>query len=173
MLRSRHRKAVQQIFLEHSKVIEEVKEMSKVGPLVASVYAAGGRLAVLEYAGKNYVIAEDGEIPDGLHEAIQAVQEELLEALTGDPLQGPGWEARTALYRQALKYLDKVVEDRGLDQDAAVEALCRRRVDTRLGEAWRGGDFEKFREALKEYIQTGLDAARGKKTGTKLEAGAA
>ena len=136
---------------------------------VWGVYAAGARLFVDTYGG----LLIDGEIPSALKKQVRAHKGELLQMLTGDPLQGPGWDGRSALFGQALKYLDEIVEDRGLDQDAAVEVLCRRHVDARLGEAWRGGDFEKFREALKEYIQTGLDAAKGKKVGTKLKAGAA
>ncbi len=65
------------------------------------------------------------------------------------------------------------MEKRGLDQDAAVEVLCRVHVAERLNEGWNRGDFETFRDALKEYIQIGLDAAKGKKVGTKLRAGAA
>ena len=63
--------------------------------------------------------------------------------------------------------------DWGLDQDAVLELLCRSHVADRLNEGWHHGDFEKFRDALKEYIQSSLYAVTGKEVGTKLKVGAA
>jgi hypothetical protein len=134
--------------------------------VVCGVYAAGARLFVDTYGG----LLIDGEIPPDLKKQVRAHKADLLKMLTGDPLQGPGWEGRTALYKQALKYLDRIVERKGLDQDAAVEVLCRIYVAEKLNEGWNSPNFEDFRTALKEYIQVGLDAARGKKPKMKLKA---
>lgn len=128
--------------------------------LVAEIYANGAEL-VVSPDGKS--VGLKGNPPQRIHNEVFFHKDDLLAMLAGDPLQGPGWEGRTALYRQALAYLDKVVERKGLDHDAAIEALCRIHVNDRLNEAWCDGSFEEFRGALKEYVQAGLDAARGKK----------
>lgn len=133
---------------------------------VGKIYGAGAALYV-DTLGK---LAVDGKLPPDTKKYIRDHKDQFRQMLTGDPLQGPGWEGRTALYRQALKYLDDLVERKGLDNDAAVKALCRVDVNDRLSTAWSDGSFEDFRRALKEYIQTGLDAARGKKPKMKLTA---
>ena len=82
--------------------------MNEVGAVFSEVYAAGARLVVLDGG-----LAVDGKIPDALRKKVRAHREGLLEALVGDPLEGVGWEARTALYRQALRWLDGEVEKMG------------------------------------------------------------
>jgi hypothetical protein len=135
--------------------------MNEVGAVVSEVYAAGASLVVLDGG-----LAIDGEIPDALKEKIRAHREELLEALVGDPLEGPGWEARTTLYRSALQWLDEEVEKMGLEgasgARAAIDALCIQGVADPLNAAWCGGDFEGFRAALREYVRVGLHAAKSK-----------
>jgi hypothetical protein len=100
---------------------------------------------------------------------VRAHKGELLEALVGDPLEGSGWEARTALYRRALRWLDGEVEKMGPEDPArvraAVDALCRQDVAEPLNAAWCGGDFGEFRAALREHVKVGLRAARGKARG--------
>jgi hypothetical protein len=95
---------------------------------------------------------------------VRAHKDELLEALMGDPLEGFGWEARTALFRQALRWLDGKVEKMG-PKDSPMErtvisALCQQDVADPLNAAWRVGDFEEFRAALREYVRAGLHAAK-------------
>jgi hypothetical protein len=135
--------------------------MREVGELVSKIYVSGARLVVLD--GK---LAVHGEIPDALKEKIHAHREELLEALVGDPLEGPGWQARTTLYRIALRWLDKEIEKMGLEgtstTQAAIDALCQQDVADPLNAAWCGGDFEEFRAALREYVRAGLHAAKSK-----------
>src|SRR5687768_1335623 len=121
--------------------------MKEVRELISKIYASGARLVVLDGG-----LALDGEIPDALKEKIRAHREELLDALVGDPLEGPGWEARTALYRQALRWLDGEVEKMG-PKDSSVErtvisALCQQDVADPLNAAWCEGDFGEFRAAL-------------------------
>lgn len=146
--------------------------MNEVGELVSEVYAAGARLVVLDSG-----LAVDGEIPDTLKEHIRLHRDELLEALVGDPLEGFGWEARTALYRQALRWLDAEVEKLGSkgtpSEQAAIDTLCRQDVADALNAAWCGGDFEEFRAALREYVKVGLHAARSKDRGCKTKRPAA
>jgi hypothetical protein len=135
--------------------------MNEVGAVVSEVYAAGASLVVLDGG-----LAIDGEIPDALKEKIRAHREELLEALVGDPLEGPGWEARTTLYRSALQWLDEEVEKMGLEgasgARAAIDALCIQDVADPLNAAWCGGDFEELRAELREYVRVGLHAAKSK-----------
>jgi len=135
--------------------------MKEVGELVSKIYASGARLMVLD--GR---LAVDGEIPDALKERIHDHREEVLAALVGDPLEGPGWEARTTLYRSALQWLDEEIEKMGLEGTsgarAAIDALCIQDVADSLNAAWCGGDFEGFRAALREYVRVGLHAAKSK-----------
>jgi hypothetical protein len=142
--------------------------MNGVGAVVCEVYAAGARLAVLDDA-----LAVDGEIPDELREKVRAHKDELLEALVGDPLEGFGWEARTALYRQALRWLDGELEKMGSEDSvrarAATAVLCEQEVADPLNAAWCGGDFEGFRAALRTYVGAGLQAARSKDKGGKTK----
>src|SRR5215211_3676330 len=132
--------------------------MKEVGAVVCEVYAASARLVILD--GR---LAVDGEIPDELKEMVRAHKDELLEALVGDPLEGFGWEARTALYRQALRWLDGEIEKMGLGstprERGAIDALCQEDVADPLNAAWCGGDFEEFRAKLREYAKVGLHAA--------------
>lgn len=138
--------------------------MNEVGTVFRDVYAAGVSLVVLD--GR---LAVDGEMPEELRERVRAHKDELLEALVGDPLEGPGWEARTALYRRALRWLDgeveKMVPRVPARAQAAVDALCREDVADPLNAAWCGGDFGEFRAALREYVKVGLRAARSKDQG--------
>jgi hypothetical protein len=135
--------------------------MKEVGELVSKIYASGARLVVLDGG-----LALDGEIPDALKEKVRAHREELLDALVGDPLEGPGWEARTALYSQALRWLDRMVQKMGprgtARAQAAIDALCQQDVTDPLNAAWCGGDFEEFRAELREYVRVGLHAAKSK-----------
>ena len=142
--------------------------MKEVGELVSKIYVSGARLMVVD--GR---LAVDGEIPDALKEKIRAYREELLNALVGDPLEGSGWEARTALYRQALRWLDGEVEKMG-PKDSPVErtvisALCQQDVADPLNAAWCEGDFGEFRAALREYVRAGLHAAKSKDQGGKTK----
>jgi hypothetical protein len=135
--------------------------MKQIGELVSEVYAAGARLMVLD--GR---LAVDSAIPDELREKIRAHRDELLEALVGDPLEGPGWEARTALYRSALRWLDTEIEKMKFEgtpsEQAAIDALCCHDVADPLNAAWCGEDFGEFRAALREYVRVGLRTARSK-----------
>jgi hypothetical protein len=142
--------------------LEEAGEaMNEIGAVVCEVYAVGASLVVLDGG-----LAVDGEIPNELTERVRAHRDELLEVLVGDPLEGFGWEARTALYRQALRWLDGKVEKMG-PKDSPMErtvisALCQQDVTDSLNAAWCGEDFEGFRAALREYVRVGLHAAKSK-----------
>ena len=142
--------------------------MKEVGELVSKIYASGARLVVLDGG-----LALDGEISDALKEKVRAHRGELLDALVGDPLEGPGWEARRALYRQALRWLDAEVEKMGpkvpTRARAAIDALCRQDVADPLNAVWCGGDFGEFRAALRLYVRAGLDAAKGRGQGGKTK----
>ncbi len=140
--------------------------MKQAGELVSKVYASGARLIVLDGG-----LAVDGEIPAKLKEHVRAHREELLEALVGDPLEGPGWEARTTLYRNALRWLDEEIEkvefEGALGERAAIDTLCCQEVAGPLNAAWCGGDFEEFRAALRKYVRAGLHAAKSEDQGGK------
>jgi hypothetical protein len=144
--------------------------MNEVGAVVCEVYAVGANLVVLEDG-----LAVDGEIPDELKGKVRAHRDELLEALVGDPLEGHGWEARAALYRSALQWLDEEIAKMRLEgtlsEQAAIEALCRHDLADPLNAAWCGGDFQEFRAALREYVRAGLHAARSKDQGGKETGG--
>src|SRR5215218_5901226 len=133
--------------------------MNEVGTVVSEVYAAGANLIVLDGG-----LAVDGEIPNELTERVRAHKDELLEALVGDPLEGFGWEARTALYRQALRWLEGEVEKMGPKdspmKQTVISALCEQDVADPLNAGWRDGDFEGFRVALRKYVRAGLHAAK-------------
>jgi hypothetical protein len=109
-------------------------------------------------------LAVDGELPDALMEKVRAHREELLDALVGDPLEGPGWEARATLYHQALRWLDREVQKRGPKGTAGartvISALCQQDVTDPLNAAWCGRDFEEFRAELREYVRVGLHNAK-------------
>lgn len=155
-LRRMHAAALRQIYLEHTRRIGGRKEVSKIGNLITEIYANGAELLV-----EGSRIGIKGNPPQFIYNEVEECKKELLEALTGDPLQGPGWEARTALYREALRYLDDLIERDELDEEATTRALCRPETADRLNEAWLSGDFEEYRAALKNYVRVGLRAARG------------
>ena len=140
--------------------------MNEVAQVVCEVYAAGAKLLVLDGG-----IGVDGEIPGELKSNVRGHREGLLEALQGDPLQGLGWEARVALHRQALRWLEEQIEKPGpgstFRERAATETLCRRGVADRLNAAWCDGDFGEFRAALREYVKAGLDASKSKRPGRR------
>ncbi len=122
-----------------------------LGALVASLYSAGVQLVVSE-DGKR--VGAVGDMGPGMEEILKANKEKLLEMLTGDSLSGAGWEARTALYRQALRWLDERTPEEAKENVTA--ALCRQEVVDRFNEVWCDGSFEEFRAALKEHIGAGL-----------------
>ena len=136
--------------------MDRLDEAKDLGALVASLYSAGLQLAVSE-DGKRVGIA--GDVGPGMEEALKANKEKLLEMLTGDPLSGAGWEGRTALYKQAVHWLDERTPEEAKDRVAA--ALCRHDVLESLNKAWCDGSFEEFRVALRAYIGAGLRAMKG------------
>lgn len=133
--------------------------MSEVGEVICEVYAAGAKLVVLDGG-----IGIDGELPGELKSRVIAHRGELLEAVAGDPLEGPGWEVRAALYRRALQWLGGEIAKLGpggtFRENAATKALCRQDVTDRLNGAWCDGSFDEFRAALREYARAGLRAAK-------------
>ncbi len=142
--------------------------MKEMGELISKVYANGAKLLVLDGG-----LAVDGGIPEDLREEVRAHGYELLEALTADPLEGVGWDARTALYRQALRWLDgeiKKLDPKGAGRKrAAIETLCHQDVADRFNTDWCDGDFDRFRVALRKYVRAGLRAARRKDQGARTK----
>ncbi len=136
--------------------MDQLAEAKDLDTLVASLYATGVRLVVSE-DGKR--VGTIGDVESGMEEVLKTNKEKLLEMLTGDPLTGVGWEGRTALYKQALHWLDQRTPEEAKDGVAA--ALCRHDVLESLNEAWCDGSFEEFRAALRTYIGTGLRAMKG------------
>ncbi len=133
---------------------------------VQEVYAAGAALYVDTF-GK---LSIDGELPTKTKRYIRDHKEQFRQMLTGDPLMGFGWEGRSVLFEQATEYMDNLIAEKGLDRDRAAEVLGKIEPYNRLNEVWINGSFEDFRGALHDYVRTGLNAARGKKVGTKLKA---
>ncbi len=131
-------------------------EEKDLGALVASLYSAGVQLVVSE-DGKR--VGAVGDVGPGMEEVLTANKEKLLEMLTGDPLSGAGWEGRTALYKQALHWLDERTSEEAKERVTA--ALCRQDLLEDLNRAWCDGSFEEFREALRVYIGAGLRATKG------------
>ena len=122
--------------------------------VVAGIYAAGASLSVTENG--KLKVEGAGLLTPEFVDAITAHKDQLLQMLTGDPLSGPGWEGRTALYRQALRWLDERTPEEAKENVTA--ALCRQEVVDRFNEVWCDGSFEEFRAALKEHIRAGLRA---------------
>ena len=135
--------------------MERLDEAKELGALIADVYSAGVQLIVSE-DGKR--VGAVGDVGPCMQEALKANKAKLLEMLTGDPLSGAGWEGRTALYRQALRWLDERTPEEAKENVTA--ALCRQEVVDRFNEVWCDGSFEEFRAALKEHIGAGLRAMK-------------
>jgi hypothetical protein len=135
--------------------MDRLDEAKDLGALVASLYSAGVQLIASE-DGKR--VGAVGDMGSGMEEALKANKEKLLELLTGDPLSGVGWEGRTALYKQALLWLDERTPSEA--KEAVTQALCCLEVVDPLNEVWCEGSFEEFRAALREYIGAGLRAMK-------------
>ena len=135
--------------------MDRLDEAKDLGAFVTGLYSAGVQLVVSE-DGKR--VGAVGDVGPGMEEALKANKEKLLEMLTGDPLSGAGWEGRTALYRQALRWLDEKNPEGATEMVTA--ALCRHEVLEGLNKAWCNGNFEEFRMALRAYIGAGLRAMR-------------
>jgi hypothetical protein len=136
--------------------MDRLGEANDLGALVASLYSAGLQLVVSEDGKRVGVV---GDVGPRMEEALKANKEKLLEMLTGDPLCGAGWEGRTALYKQALLWLDERTPMEA--NEAVTQALCCLEVVNHLNEVWCEGNFEEFRSALREYIGAGLRAMKG------------
>jgi len=136
--------------------MDRLGEANDLGALVASLYSAGLQLVVSEDGMRVGVV---GDVGPRMEEALKANKEKLLEMLTGDPLCGAGWEGRTALYKQALLWLDERTPKEA--NEAVTQALCCLEVVNHLNEVWCEGNFEEFRSALRDYIGAGLRAMKG------------
>jgi hypothetical protein len=135
--------------------MDRLVEDRTLGALVVGLYSAGVQLALSEDGNRVGVV---GDVGARMEEALKANKEKLLEMLTGDPLCGAGWEGRTALYKQALLWLDERTPKEA--NEAVTQALCRLQVVNHLNEVWCEGNFEEFRTALREYIGAGLRAMK-------------
>jgi hypothetical protein len=93
-----------------------------------------------------------------MEETLKANKEKLLEMLTGDPLYGAGWEGRTALYKQALLWLDERTPKEA--KEAVTQELCCPELVNQLNDVWCEGTFEEFRAALRMYVGAGLRAMK-------------
>jgi hypothetical protein len=136
--------------------VDRLGAAKDLGALVAGVYSAGVQLAVSEDGKRVGVV---GDIEPGLEEVLKASKEKLLDMLTGDPLSGAGWEGRSALYKQALLWLDERTPEEAKERVTA--ALCRQDALVSFNKAWCDGSFEDFRVALRAYIGAGLRAMEG------------
>jgi CDGSH-type Zn-finger protein len=136
--------------------MDRLVEARNLGALVASLYSAGVQL-VLSDDGKRVGVV--GDVGPGMEEALKANKEGLLGMLTGDPLSGAGWEGRSALYKQALLWLDERTPEEAKERVTA--ALCRQDALVSFNKAWCDGSFEEFRVALRAYIGAGLRAMEG------------
>jgi hypothetical protein len=136
--------------------MDRLDEAKDLGTLVAGLYSAGVHLALSDDGKRVGVVGDVGLV---MEEALKANKEKLLEMLTGDPLCGAGWEGRSALYKQALLWLDERTPEGATERVTA--ALCRQDVLDSLNKAWCDGGFEEFREALREYIGAGLQTMKG------------
>jgi hypothetical protein len=133
------------------------RSMVKLANLITEIYANGAKLVV-----EGSRLGIKGNPPQRIYNEVAEPEnkKKLLEALTGDPLSGPGWEARTALYKEALRWLDEKTPEEARDKVTA--ALCREKTAEALNTIWIDGTFEEFRAALKKYVRTGLEAARSR-----------
>ena len=135
--------------------MDRLDEARDLGALIANLYSAGIQLALSE---DSKHVGAVGNVESGMEAVLKANKEKLLEMLTGDPLSGAGWEGRTALWRQAMRWLDERTPEEA--KEAVSEALCDPEAVDRLNEVWCDGSFEEFRAALKEYIGAGLKVMR-------------
>ena len=135
--------------------MDRLAEAQDLGALVAHLYSAGVQLTISE---DSKLVGAVGYVDPGMEEALKANKEKLLEMLTGDPLSGAGWEGRTALYRQALRWLDERTPEEA--KERVTTALCRQEEIDRFNEVWCDGSFEGFRAALREHIGAGLRAMK-------------
>jgi hypothetical protein len=136
--------------------MDRLGEAKDLGALVTGLYSAGVQLALSEDGKRVGVV---GDVGPGMEKALKANKEKLLEMLTGDPLCGAGWEGRSALYKQALLWLDERTPKEA--KEAVTEALCCLKVVDQLNGVWCEGSFEEFRAALREYIGAGLRTMKG------------
>jgi hypothetical protein len=137
--------------------MDRLGETKDLGALVTGLYSAGVQL-VLSEDGKRVGVV--GDVGPGMEEALKVSKDKLLEMLTGDTLCGAGWEGRSALYKQALLWLDQRIPEEAKERVTA--ALCRQDVVDSLNKAWCDGTFEEFRVALRAYIGAGLLAMKGR-----------
>ena len=135
--------------------MDRLDEAKDLGALVASLYSAGVRLVVSEDEKR---VGAVGDVGPGMEEALKTNKEKLLEMLIGAPFSGAGWMGRTALYKQALRWLDERTPEEAKERVTAT--LCKQDVLENLNKAWCDGGFEEFREALRAYIGAGLRAMK-------------
>jgi hypothetical protein len=136
--------------------MDRLDEAKDLGTLVVGLYSAGVQLAVSDDGKRVGVV---GDVEPGMEETLKVNKEKLLEMLTGDPLCGAGWEGRSALFKQALLWLDQRTPKEA--KEAVTEALCCLAVADHFSEVWCGGSFEEFRTALREYVRAGLRMMKG------------
>jgi hypothetical protein len=110
--------------------MDRLDEARDLGALIAGLYSVGVQLVVSEDGKRVGVV---GDVGPGMEEALKANKEKLLEMLTGDPLCGADWEGRSALYKQALLWLDEKTPEGATERVTA--ALCRHVVLDSLNKA--------------------------------------
>lgn len=131
----------------------------KLANLITEIYANGAELLV-----EGSMLGIKGNPPQRIYNEVEEHKRELLEALTGDPLSGEGWQIRLALAKQADTWLFEMIPEEA--EERVTRALERNSTIDPFSEVWANGTFEEFRAALKEYIRTGLMAAKGTAKGT-------
>jgi hypothetical protein len=144
--------------------------LTRFQELVQTIYANGWDIELVDdcYA---MVIDEEGRnihtsptVSIAMKQRIMKSQAELHEMLTGDPMDGYGYEGRDALFQQAMKFADRAVKKKYGKEgfERAEKVMCSTHEMDRLREAW-AGDFETYRKGLKEFVKAGIEAAAGRR----------
>src|SRR5215204_2055429 len=115
--------------------------MVKLANLVTEIYANGAELLV-----EGSRLGIKGNPPQRIYNEVEEHKKELLEALRGDPLSGPGREIREALFREALRWIDRQAP---AEVRKVTKALCHPSTVEHLNNVWIDGTFDEFRAALK------------------------
>lgn len=129
----------------------------RVGELMAEVYRSGGRFVM---DAEKTRLAVRG-VSDDLKAQAFEDRHQIIEVLTGDPLDGIGWGVRDVFFEKCCEYIDSQIPMGTVADQRAQKAMYNSTWYEPLSKLHLNGQFEQYRQELLRFANRVISYAHG------------